>query len=137
MNEVQGLGVSVKAWATAGLVPGIRLRVTATELAAHLRARAEHHRQRAKAKAAEVPKLKQVLEAIRPKSEEGGDSRPLTKVTSNSYHHDAESQVEALERDIRDHETKAFNFDWQASHLFDADYCLDRNELTNLEILKQ
>ena len=117
------------------VVPGVKVRMTAAELATHRRARAEHHRGRAAAKAKEKPELKRVLDAIKPKPDESA-SVAMSKVVSNSYHMQ-EDQVEALERDIRDHEAKAFNFDWLAGHLFDVAYCLDQADLTRLEITKQ
>lgn len=115
------------------VVLGIRVRMTAGELAGHLKSRAEHHRQRAATKKAEVPELERVLKAIKPK--DGDGQTAATKVVTNSYHMQ-EDQVEALQRDIRDHEVKAFNFDWLAAHLFDVDYCLDQNDLAKLEITK-
>lgn len=130
----EGMGIDGKP-SPVTLINGIRVRMKAGELAAHLLARAEHHRGRAKAKGAELPKLKDVLEAIRPKPD---DERPsnVSKVASNSYYLQ-ESQVEALERDIRDHEAKAFNFSWLAGHLFEQDYCLTQSDLIELEITQR
>ena len=60
----------------------------------------------------------------------------FSKSVSN-YRFDGDDAVQQLKGDIESHNNKAVAFRWLAGHLFDQDYCLDRNDLVELEILKR
>ena len=122
-------------WGTAGLVPGLKLRLTSNELADHLRARAAYHRQRRDDKRAELPKIREAVESLKAHS-----AAPAVVVSNfnkgGAYGFDGDTAVESLERDIAEHNNKSVAFDFLAEHLFEQDYCLDRDDLVRLEILK-
>ena len=123
-------------WATAGLVPGLKLRVPGTELKELLEARAAYHDKRRQEKEALLPELKAAADKVKAHTPEV--QVQLAKVSnSRSYQFDGDSAVENLERDIRDHADKAVSFRFMAAHLFaGATYCLDQAELVRIELVK-
>lgn len=127
-------GVTISNWATAGLVPGLKVRVTSKELAEHCKKRSEYHATREKEKTALLPDAKKIAESIK-------STAAATSVSNFSkggtYSFDADGNVERLENDIKDHHNKSIMFAWYAEHLFEADYCLEGSDLVSLEILKR
>lgn len=125
-------GVSLVGWGTAGLVPGMRIRMKSAELAGMLRDRCSYHISRAEAKQREMPGLKAAADAIRVQSQ----SNPNVSNSSN-YKFDGDSAVEQLDKDIKDHRNKSRQFSFLAEHLFEDDYCLERSDLVALELIQE
>ncbi len=118
-----------------GVVPGMRFRFPADELAEHLKARAEYHRKRAVEKDTQhLPNARRLAEAMKADRPKVPSISNMSK--SGGYNNDPDTQVEQLEADIRDHLAKALSFEWLAAHLFAADYCLDKNDLATLEVIR-
>ncbi len=117
------------------MIEGLKLRIPSSEIAAHCRDRAAHHRKRAEEKRAEVPGIKDALDRLKV----AGAQPPANVATMSKggYRLDSEDVVENLERDIRDHENKAMVFIYFAGRLFDEDYTLDETDLQRLEILRR
>lgn len=115
------------------MIEGLKIRVTAEELACHLKNRAAYHRTRADKKEAELPALKSAADKVK------ADLQPASLTHMNkgtsSYSADVDNLVEQMESDIRTHRNKALAFDYFAGHLFAEDYTLQENDLKRLEIL--
>lgn len=126
MNEV---------WGTAGLVPGLKVRMKSKELAAHLRARADYHAKRSEEKTALVPQVEDAAAKI--KAQAPAQVVAQFSKSAANYRFDGDDAVENLKADITTHNNKAVAFRFLAEHLFDHDYCLSQDDLVNLEILKR
>ncbi len=122
-------------WGTAGLVPGMKTRMTSIDLRAHMLARAEYHHKRHDEKAAQLPQIEEAVDKIKASSPATVVAQ-LGKGGNSAYRFDGDDAVESLKRDITDHNNKAVAFKFLAEHLFAEDYCLDRDDLVRLEILK-
>ena len=127
-------GVSTTSWSTVGLVPGMKLRVTSAELAQHLRDRADYHAKREKEKQDILPQVKEAAEKI--KSQAPAQVIAQFSKSASNYSFDGDDAVENLQKDIETHHNKSVAYRWLAEHLFEQDYCLDRDDLVRLEILK-
>ena len=117
------------------MIEGFKLKVASSELKTHCFGRAEYHRKRATEKEAELPKVKEAMEAIRRGG--GHAAAGITHMNKNSYNLDTTDVVENLENDIKDHKNKAMVFDFFGNHLFAEDYTLKEDDLIRLEILKR
>lgn len=118
------------------MIEGLKLKVPCSELKSHCEQRAEHHAGRADTKEAELPKLREAIDAIKTHAEATTVGQ-MTKsvITSKAYHMD--DPVGDLEKDIADHRNKALVFTFFSTHLFDDDYTLTESDLQRLEILKR
>ena len=139
-------------WATTGFVPGLKLRLTAVELADHMRKRAAYHAGRKADKERHLPELVDAKKQIEEATEKIKAVQPAPNVHAfnkggpsnrSTYGFDGEGaaegldrQIEQLKSDIDTHHNKSLAFAFLADHLFPQDYCLDRNDLVSLEILK-
>lgn len=128
-------GVSVVGWTTAGLVPGLKLRLTADELRSHMLARAAYHAEREKEKRALLPQLEEAAEKLKAQQPAQVVAQ-FSKSGPSNYRFDGDDAVAQLRGDIETHHNKSVAFTFLAGHLFGQDYCLDRSDLVMLEILK-
>ena len=117
------------------IVQGFRIRLTADELKVHCLARADYHSQRAIQKETELPSLKEALHKIAAVPVPSGVSN-FAKGGPASYSFDPAQQFERIEGDIKNHRNRATVFAYFADHLFDAEYSLDNDDLTRLEITR-
>ncbi len=122
-------------WGTAGLVPGLRTRLSSAELKAHMLVRSAYHRKRHEEKAAQLPKIQSAVDEIKAQSPAQVVAQ-FSKSGSSNYRFDGDDAIDQLKRDIDDHNNKAVAFAFLAEHLFPQDYCLERADLIALEILK-
>lgn len=117
------------------MIKGLRICLKSSELAEHMRERANYHEERAKVKEEELPAIQESFEKFKA-------LRPATKVSHmnksglSNYDFNPEENIENLENDIRNHRNKALAYRYMADHLFTEDYDLDENDLRRLEILK-
>lgn len=118
------------------MITGLRLRIASSEIKTHCLERAKFHDGRAALKEGELPKLQSALDAIRAVSEPQPQLSHMSKVSS-TYHADLGSEIENLERDIRNHKNQAMVFRFFSEHLFDEDYDLQEADLQRLEITKR
>lgn len=116
------------------MIEGLKLRVPSAELREHCVARAAYHCERADVKAKELPALKDAMEAI--KAGGGKAAETIARMSKGGYNFNADSPVDSLEQDIRDHKNRALVFQFYADHLFEEDYTLEKDDLVRLEILK-
>lgn len=124
-------------WGTAGLVPGLKIRLTAVELRDHLKARAEYHSKRRAEKEGLLPQIQDAAAKLKAQAPAAVVAQFSKGGLSNStYRFDGDDAVEQLKGDIESHNNKAVAFAFLAEHLFPQDYCLDRDDLVRLEILK-
>lgn len=133
--SINDLDANSTAWGTAGLVPGLKLRVSAEELRKHMMDRAAHHERRRDEKQALLPQLEDAAAKI--KSQQPAALVAQFSKSVSNYRFDGDDAVQQLKGDIESHNNKAVAFRWLAGHLFDQDYCLNRNDLVELEILKR
>lgn len=120
---------------TGGCVTGLRLRLTSQELKGHLTTRAEYHARRADEKRAVLPALEEVTAKLK-QTGSAASVGQFGKLSASNYHHNAADDIESLKTDIETHHNKGLAFAYLADHLFTDDYCLDRSDLMQLEILK-
>jgi hypothetical protein len=114
-------------------IKGFDLHVTSEELSRLLKGRAEYHQRRAKDKEAELPNLRNLLERLKANPE---DRMALTMIKSSAYNMREADPIGALEKDIRNHKTRAVKFDFYANHLAPgAVYMLSSNEAASLELV--
>lgn len=117
------------------MIEGFKLKITSEELKSHCTERAAYHRNRAKTKEEQIPKLREAMEAIK----SNRNSQELAQMTKfgnlSSYH--TEDPVGDLEKDVTEHVNKSLVFEFFASHLFGEDYTLTESDLQRLEILKR
>ncbi len=123
-------------WGTAGLVPGLKIQLKSAELASHLRARSAYHVKRRDEKAAQLPQIEDAVAAIKAQSPAQVVAQFNKSGSNSNYRFDGDDAVDSLKRDIEDHNNKSVAFAFLAEHLFAQDYCLERNDLIALEILK-
>jgi len=124
-----------RVWSSDVLVPGLRIKMPSAELAKHLTDRADYHQRRKEEKTALLPALQEAADKI--KLQAPAAVAQFNKAgMSNSYRFDGDDAIEQLKSDIETHNNKALAFRFLAEHLFEQDYCLDRSDLINLEILK-
>lgn len=130
--------MSDRQWATDSLVNGLQIRMTAEELAGHMNARADYHEKRRNEKRDILPQVEEAAEKIKAQQPAALVSQFSKSGVSNrnSYAFDGDDAVENLKNDIETHHNKSIAFRFLATHLFDADYCLSRDDLVRLEILK-
>lgn len=136
MTTAADVGVSLSAWSTTGLVPGLQIRMPSKELADHLRSRATYHAGRKKEKEPLLESAMKIQKAMEESNEAAAAAITHLNKTSN-YRFDPKTSVEQLASDIRDHHSKLVAFAWLADHLFPQDYCLSREDLYALEVLKR
>jgi hypothetical protein len=115
------------------MIEGLKYHFKSSELADHMRGRAEYHDKRAGEKEAALPDMKAALEKIKAHSP-AKNVQHMSKV-SNSYH--VGDPDEDLEADIRDHKNKAMVFRTLADHVVPSEtYVLTESDLRRLEILR-
>ncbi len=122
-------------WGTAGFVPGLKTRITSAELRSHMQARSAYHAKRRDEKQAQLPQLSDAVEKIKAQQPAQVVAQ-FNKSGSGNYKFDGDDAVESLKNDIENHNNKSIAFAFLADHLFDQDYCLERTDLLQLEILK-
>ena len=121
------------------MIEGLKFKVPAAELRQHCTDRAAYHKTRAEQKSAEMPKLREALDAL--KNPGAAESTPESiafankALRSTGYHADPQDIVDKYEADIRDHRNKALLFGFYSEHFFDEDYTLMDRDLIHLEIL--
>lgn len=120
------------------LVEGLKLKVDHTELAAHCEKRAEHHNKRAEELKAELPRLREVMEALKTQGKQLTLPSSVSSMGKGAaaYAQDRDDPIENLENDIKDHNNKAVVFKWFSTHFMPMGYILDESALRRLEILK-
>jgi hypothetical protein len=91
--------------------------------------RAEYHTKRAEEKEAGLPELKRSMELL-----VGNGQRVMA--TKSNYNFDADTPIEKLEEDIRDHKEKAHRFTVFAHHLPEDSYSLSLEEMRLFEFIK-
>jgi predicted nucleic acid-binding Zn-ribbon protein len=118
------------------MIQGFHLKVPHTTLQELLGHRVGYHRRRADEKAKELPKLREAAEAIR-RTGVTPDEHTIANINkmSNQYQANLDSQIEALERDIRNHRDKAAALEFYAKHLYQDDYDLCEADLVRLELV--
>lgn len=126
-------------WGTDGLVPGLKIRMTSAELRTHFLARSQYHAKRRDEKQSFLPQLEDAVAKL--KANQNTQATVVAEfnklsMISNNYRFDGENAVEQLKQDIENHNNKAVAFKFFSEHLFGEDYCLERRDLVELEILK-
>ncbi len=114
------------------MIEGFKVKVGFVELTEHCLARSRYHQRRAEEKEATLPDLKKTLEMVRTSTVPSNYSN----MSKGGYNLDPDDPVTQLERDIETHRNKRLVFDFFASHLFNDDYTLEKDDLVKLEILR-
>lgn len=138
-------GVGGDSGTIVKLCPGLIFKLSHEKLKAGLLARGEHHTTRANEKEAALPQLKELVVTLDQTSEHLQSVRAAglggkTAANFNNYGFDGkgnarqlEEQIEALEKDIREHRNKATAFTFLAESLFETTYALSWEDLKTIE----
>ena len=130
------------------MIDGFKVSIDHDELKAHLIARAEHHRQRAREKEAELPNLQAALEKIKnvpivdPAQVVSAANTAWLNETGGGamfgYRLNVDDVLRTLQNDIKGHRDKAATFAFFADHLhFEDYYFLYESELLRLEFIRR
>jgi hypothetical protein len=114
------------------MIEGLKFHFTGDDIIKHMQARSKHHAKRASEKEADLPKIKEAVEAL------GRDAAPnqeLSKIYSGDPTQHIKRQLAEHEEKIRDHKKKAFTFDILSRHILEGEtYVLTETDLARLEV---
>lgn len=117
------------------MIEGFKLKVSSEELKKHCMDRSEYHSRRASEKQATLPDLQRSLDTL--KSGKRADPTNAGWRGTSQYRLDPDDPIKELQQDIAEHHNKSLIFQFYSQHLFDDDYCLERQDLDRLEIVSE